>query len=319
MKQLDKKEQPEYKLIEHEPGTGQVLKIVDKTQKDSQNKETIEADVIFEKIHQNLKEAEQARQKATLVNRESSLRLKTAEENGHTANIMAEKTKERVSIAIERARQFAQKLFKARQKVKDAELISQRANLEAEEALNQLQKAQENKRMADFALEESKQRVREAQENQRIANFLLDEAKRREKIQAEEAKQKEKLATQGPKPNSILADKSKESDESAVLVKQSAFDDKIISPDNKDGLQGPLNLSISPGAQGSKIVRLILSLSSYSEIKIVSIDKSDDKGSRIELLVKKPMPLYQVLYGLPFVQQILEKENELQITLRSDE
>jgi hypothetical protein len=319
MKQVDEKERPEYKLVEQERGSGQVLKVVNKPRRDKLNEESKKANLILEEIQQKLKEAEEAKQNALLAAREAHLRLITDETNEETANLRAQKAKEKVSIAIERAKQRAQKAFEARQKEREAEKTSQRANLEAEEAVHQLQEAEENKRLANFTLEESKRRVQVAEEDKRKANFVIEELKLKEKYLVEEAKQKIKLAARESQQKDMLADKSKESDKSGVIIKQSAFDAKIISPDNKELLYGPLNLSINAGARGSKIVRLIFSLSSYSEMKIVSIDKYDDTGPRIELLVKNPMPLYQVLYGLPFVQQIVGKENELRITLRLEE
>jgi hypothetical protein len=319
MKQIDEKERPEYELVEHEQGSGQVLKVVNKPGKDNRNKENKKANLIFEEIQQKLKEAQEAKQRIMLATREAQLRLTTDKTNEQTANLTAQKAKVNVSIAIERAKQIEQKAFKARQKEREAEKRSQRANLEAEEALHKLQEAEENRRLANFALEESKQKVQVAEEDKRKANFVVEEFKLKERYLVEEAKQKVKLAAKETKQKNMLVDESKESDKSEVVFKQSAFDAKIISPDNKEILYGPLNLSFNPGAQGSKIVRLIVWLSSYSEMKIVSIDKFDDTGSRIELFVKKPMPLYQVLYGLPFVQQIVGKGNELLIALRPEE
>jgi hypothetical protein len=319
VKQLEKKERPEYILAEQEQGAGQVLKIVNKPRKDIANQENTKLNLIFEEVQQKPILAEGTKQKATLVAREARLILKTAEANRRRANQLAEKAKEGVSIAVERERQIAQNLFKARQKERDSEKRSQRATFEAEEALHKLREAEENKRMADFALEEAKQRMLIAEENRRIASFILDEAKRIEKYQAKEANQLVKPVAEEVIQQARIPVKSKDSNESGIMGKQSSFNDKVISPDNKDGLQGQLNLSISPGAQGSKILLLIFSLLSYSEIKIISIERNDDTGSRIELFVKNPIPLYQVLYDLPIVQRIAGKENELQITLRSDE
>jgi hypothetical protein len=318
MKQLDKNEPPEYRLVEHELGTAQVLKAVNKTENKALNKENKKVSPVSKETEQNLKEAQESRQKARLLVREAHLKLMTAEAKRRSAEIIVEKAKEQMSIAVERARQISQIVVKAKQKEREAEERSQKANLQAEEAVHKLKQAEENKRMANFACDEYSRQVQAAEKNQRMAYFVVEEAKLREKYHIEEAGQRALFAAEEPESKTISADHFSENNIAIKELDKPVAVAKLISPDDTDFIDGSVNLLIDPGAQGKQILRLIYSLSSYAEIQIVSIEKSAEEEPRIELFINKSMPLVQTLYRSPVVQQIIKKSREFKITLRPD-
>jgi hypothetical protein len=298
MKQLDEKELREYRMGKQLEEARQPPEVGTEALKETENEGKKGANFVAEEAQQNLKEVGAAKQKANLIAEEAQLRLIKAEVAKQKANLIAEEAKRKANLAIEQARQMVQEAVKARQKEKEAQEIRQRVNGAAEEAERKVKEAEEAKRVADLAVEEAQRRV-----------LAAEEGKRREKQQAEEAKQKGILASEEAK-------QAKEPEKAGVMCKKQASGAKMIPSDNKDFLSGSVKLLIDPGARGSKILRLIDSLSDYSDIKIVSMASVAEGGPWVELFVRKPISLYQVLYSCPVVQQVAGTGSELQITMR---
>jgi hypothetical protein len=152
--------------------------------------------------------------------------------------------------------------------------------------------------------------------------FEAVKPKRPQKQKVTGAKQQVITAAEGEiqgKKEAGDAQQIKESQTAGLLNLNVTSAVKIIPPDNKDIFSGSMKLLIDPSARCSKILLLIDSLSNYSDIKIVSMGNIAEGGPWVELFVKKSMPLYQVLYSLPGVQQAARKGQELQITLSESE
>jgi hypothetical protein len=253
-------------------------------------------------------EAEQAKQKAVLAAKEDKQKAKEANEAKLRANLSVEEVKRKEKEAGNaRARaEFAANEAslrggEAEQKQKEAEEARLRAAIAVEEAKKKEAEAGSAKLNAEFAADEARQKEKEAEEAKIRANLAAEETRRREKQEAKEARQ------------------VKESEKADTISQKVVPALNVIPPDSKDFVSGSIKLALSPGTRGSKIMRLTNSLSNYSEIQIVSEGYIAGKGSWVGLSIKKPLPLYQILYNLAVVQQVAVTGNELQITLHNDE
>jgi hypothetical protein len=89
----------------------------------------------------------------------------------------------------------------------------------------------------------------------------------------------------------------------------------IISPDNNEAVDGGVTLVTNPGAHYSKIANLKKVLSTDPNVKILTTGGEMGKGSWIRLFIKKPLPLYQVLYRMPDVLVVSRKGCDIQISM----
>jgi hypothetical protein len=226
---------------------------------------------------------------------------------------------QKISLSNKEIQQKLKLIEKARQKVaaappedskrqKASEANKQKASPIEEKVKERVSIAIAGAKQLAQKVFKAREKKREGDKNKGMANFAVEEAQRSEKYQGKEVGQK-----------AALADKTKESTKTGMLFNKSASDDRPIPPEDKDLICGQLTLLIDPGAPKIKILRLISLLSYYPEIKIVSIGNITDIDPRVELFVQNPQPIYQVLYSLPFVQQIVGKEKELRIKIRPDE
>ncbi len=90
-------------------------------------------------------------------------------------------------------------------------------------------------------------------------------------------------------------------------------DEKLIPPGNSELLEGPVILKVDSGAKPRLISYVALSLAENPNIQVLSQNESSNKDFQIRCLIKKPVPLFQILYFMPVVQEVRRKGNDIHI------
>jgi hypothetical protein len=88
---------------------------------------------------------------------------------------------------------------------------------------------------------------------------------------------------------------------------------RIISPGTGELLEGAVTLTIDPNAKSRLISYLTLSLSENPNIQMLATGENPGKGYWIKLFVKKPLPLYRILYFIPVVQEVALKGEDIYV------
>ncbi len=96
-------------------------------------------------------------------------------------------------------------------------------------------------------------------------------------------------------------------------VEPPSVDEKLIPPGNTELLEGPITLKVDSGAKPRLVSYVALSLAENPNIQVISQNESGNKDFQIRCLIKKPLPLFQILYFMPVVQEVRRKGNNIHI------
>ena len=204
---------------------------------------------------------------------------------------------------------------------KEAETARQRAIVSAKAAKQRAILAFENFREKEHEVENARVRAETAIKEIDQKKQEAEDAKLKVEIASEEALQMEKEAEKAEQKLKLAAEKlklAKESEKAYQESKKTNFSGIPISIDNKELVSGSATLVLNSGVQYSKISYLTNSLRENPHISIGSSGVINGKGSWVGLTIKDHIPLYHILYNLPFVKEISLREGKIQVTIQQD-
>ena len=80
--------------------------------------------------------------------------------------------------------------------------------------------------------------------------------------------------------------------------------------------EGMIELAILPPVDPSRIRKLEEALRQVEDLRVVLISGSVDEGTKVIVSAGKPIPLIDILSGIPVVEQAVRKGNEIQVSLQ---
>jgi len=86
-------------------------------------------------------------------------------------------------------------------------------------------------------------------------------------------------------------------------------------PEDVELIEGELTLLLVSPADSVKMRELQKHLHQVSDLRIVLISGSVDKDTTIRIKLEKPIPIVDVLRGMPPVKEVNKTENDIQVTL----
>jgi hypothetical protein len=104
-----------------------------------------------------------------------------------------------------------------------------------------------------------------------------------------------------------------QAEEAGLKSKVAAWFARLFPQRNWDPFSGSVTLRFNPKTSSSKIRRLTDSLTDYSGVRITSTGGIAGKGSWVELLIQQPVPIYQLLHGMPEVKKVARKGRQIRI------
>jgi len=185
---------------------------------------------------------------------------------------------------------------------KAGELAKRKAREAKEAKEKEKRKAKEAKERAERKAKEAKEKAkREAKEAKEKAKREAKEAKEREKREAKEAKEKAKKA------------------EKAKLVKEKAKKaEKAAEPSVDAGTyRGMVTLNITPPVDFAQLDVLKQALFGVEDLRVVMVGGAAGEGSRVLVSAEEPLPLINVLRGIPVVEEVAGKGGEIQVRLKA--
>ena len=81
--------------------------------------------------------------------------------------------------------------------------------------------------------------------------------------------------------------------------------------------EGIVDLVILPPVDLGQMKELEKSLHQIQDLRVVLISGSVDKGTKVVVSARKPVPLVSVVSEMPLVEQVVKKGEKIQISLRA--
>ncbi len=167
------------------------------------------------------------------------------------------------------------------------------------------------KRDAKKAKEAKEKAKREAAEAKVRKKREAKEAKERAKIEAKEAKEKAKREAKEAK-------EAKKKTKKAEKVKPAKEKPKkAVEPAAGAGLyRGIVTLNIAPPIDFAQLDSLKKALFEVGDLRVVMVGGAVGGGSRVLVSAEEPLPLLNILRGIPAVEEVAGKGDEIEVSLK---
>jgi len=182
---------------------------------------------------------------------------------------------------------------------KAGELAKRKAR-EAKEA------REKEKRKAKEAKERAERKAKEAREK---AKREAKEAKEKAKREAKEAKEREKREAKEAKEKAKKAEKTKPAKEKVEKAAEPSVDAGTY--------RGMVTLNITPPVDFAQLDVLKQALFGVEDLRVVMVGGAAGEGSRVLVSAEEPLPLINVLRGIPVVEEVAGKGDEIQVRLKA--
>jgi hypothetical protein len=179
-------------------------------------------------------------------------------------------------------------------------------------------KKQETKKKAKREAKEAKEKARrEAKEAEEKKKRKAKEAKEREKREAKEAKEKAKRdakeAKEKAKREAKEAKEARKKPKKAKPPKEKGK--KTVVAEGVELYQGMVTLNIMPPVDPVQLDSLKRALLEVEDLRVVMVSGVVDEGSRVLVSAAEPLPLLNILRGIPAVRGVVPKGDEIEVSL----